>query len=221
MKVIIDGKKIEVEEKRTILEVAREKGIFIPSLCDYPHLTPFGGCRLCIVEIKERKGYPPSCSTYIDDGMEIKTKTPRLQELRREILELILSEHPNACLICSEKENCDEYKSTIRKVGEVTGCVLCSNNGRCELQDVVETLKIDKVRFPSVYRNLEVKKGDPFFDRDYNLCILCGRCVRVCQEVRGASAVSFVYRGSRAVDNVLYQESSFNTCLPFVHCTLV
>ena len=136
MKITIDGKKIEVEERRTILEVAREKGIFIPSLCDYPHLTPFGGCRLCIVEIKERKGCPPSCSTYIDDGMEIKTKTPQLQKLRREILELILSEHPNACLICSEKENCDEYKSTIRKVGEVTGCVLCSNNGCCELKDL-------------------------------------------------------------------------------------
>jgi len=199
MKVTIDGKKIEVEGKRTILDVAREKGIFIPSLCDHPRLTPFGGCRLCIVEIKEKKGYPPSCSTYVENGMQIKTKTPRLQELRREILELILSEHPNACLVCSEKENCDEYKSTIRKVGEVTGCVLCSNNGRCELQDVVETLKIDKVRFPSAYRNLEVKKGDPFFDRDYNLCILCGRCVRVCQEVRGAAAISFIYRGSQAM----------------------
>jgi formate dehydrogenase major subunit len=125
MIIIIDGKKIEVEEKRTVLEVAREKDIFIPSLCDHPQLTPFGGCRLCIVEIKEKRGYPPSCSTYVENGMEIKTKTPRLQELRREILELILSEHPNACLICSEKENCDEYKSTIRKVGEVTGCVLC------------------------------------------------------------------------------------------------
>jgi formate dehydrogenase alpha subunit len=199
MKITIDGKKIEVEKRKTILEVAREKEIFIPSLCDHPGLTPFSGCRLCLVEIKGKKGYPPSCSTYAEDGMEIKTKTPQLQKLRREILELILSEHPNACLICSEKENCDEYKSTIRKVGEVTGCVLCTNNGRCELQDVVKALKIDKVRFPSLYRNLEVKKSDPFFDRDYNLCILCGRCVRVCHEVRGASTLSFVYRGSQAV----------------------
>lgn len=199
MKIIIDGQKIDVEGKKTILEVARENGLFIPSLCDHPRLAPFSGCRLCIIEIIGEKGYPPSCSTYVDDRMEIKTKTSRLQKLRREILELILSEHPNACLICSEKENCDEYKSTIRKVGEVTGCVLCSNNGRCDLQDVVEALKIDKVRFPSLYRNFEVKKSDPFFDRDYNLCILCGRCVRICHELRGASAVSFVYRGSQAV----------------------
>lgn len=199
MKVSIDGKEFEVEGKKTILEVARENGIFIPSLCDHSRLAPFSGCRLCIVEIKGRRGYPPSCGTCLEEGMEVKTKTPELQKLRREILELILSEHPNACLICSEKKNCDEYKSTIRKVGETTGCVLCPNNGRCELQDVVEALKIDKVRFPSLYRNFEIKKNDPFFDRNYNLCILCGRCVRVCHEVRGASALSFVYRGSQAV----------------------
>jgi predicted molibdopterin-dependent oxidoreductase YjgC len=199
MKITIDGKEIELENKKTILEAAKENGISIPSLCDHERLSPFAGCRLCIVQIKGRKGYPPSCSTYAEEGMEVKTKTPSLQQLRREILELILAEHPNACLICSEKKNCDEYKSTIRKVGETTGCVLCPNNGRCELQDVVDALKVDKVRFPSLYRNLEIKKHDPFFDRNYNLCILCGRCVRVCHEVRGASTLSFQYRGSHAV----------------------
>ncbi|MGB2764858.1 MAG: molybdopterin-dependent oxidoreductase [Candidatus Aminicenantaceae bacterium] len=199
MKIIIDGKELEVEGKKTILNIAQENDIFIPSLCDHPRLAPFGGCRLCIVEIKGRKNYAPSCCTYADDGMEIKTKTPRLQRLRREILELILSEHPNACLICSEKENCDDYKSTIRKVGEATGCVLCSNNGRCELQDIVETQQIEQVKFPSFYRDFEVKKSDPFFDRNYNLCILCGRCVRICHEVRGASAIAFVNRGSQTV----------------------
>jgi len=199
MKITIDNKEIEVEGRKTILEVAREKEIFIPSLCDHSRLTPFTGCRLCIVEIKGRRGYPPSCGTYVEDGMEVRTKTPRIQELRRQIMELILSEHPNACLICSEKDRCDEYKSTIRKVGETTGCVLCSNNGRCELQDVVEALNIKEMSLPSLYRNFEIRKDDPFFDRNYNLCILCGRCVRICHEVRGASTVSFIYRGTEAV----------------------
>jgi len=120
MKITIDGKQIELEDKKTILEAAKENGITIPSLCDHERLSPFAGCRLCIVQIKGRKGFPPSCSTFAEEGMEIKTKTPSLQGLRKEILELILSEHPNACLICSEKKNCDEYKSTIRKVGETT-----------------------------------------------------------------------------------------------------
>ena len=199
MKVVIDGKEFEAKGRKTILEVARENGIYIPSLCDHPRLSPFTGCRLCLVEVKGRKGYVPSCGTYIENGMEVKTDAPELQNLRREIAELILSEHPNACLICSEKKNCDDYKSTIRKVGETTGCVLCSNNGRCELQDVVESLKVDKIRFPSLYRNFELKRGDPFFDRNYNLCILCGRCVRVCHELRGASAISFVFRGSQTL----------------------
>ncbi|MBM3285298.1 MAG: 4Fe-4S dicluster domain-containing protein, partial [Candidatus Aminicenantes bacterium] len=199
MRITINGRQLEVEGKKTILEVARASRIFIPSLCDHPELAPFGGCRLCLVEIKGRRGYPPACSTFAEEGLEVVTETPELQAMRRQVLELILSEHPHACLICAEKKNCDDYKSTIRKVGEVTGCVLCPNNGRCQLQEVVEALKIDRVSFPALYRNFDVRRQDPFFDRNYNLCILCGRCVRVCHEVRGASAVSFVFRGSQAV----------------------
>jgi len=199
MKLTIDGKRIEAEGKKTILDVARENGITIPALCDHPLLDPFTGCRLCIVEIQGRKGFAPSCSTYVEEGMEVKSDSPKLRKMRKDILGLILSEHPDACLICTEKQHCDEYKSTIRKVGEVTGCVLCPNNGRCDLQDVVEAVQIDKIDFPSVYRNFEVKKNDPFFDRNYNLCILCGRCVRVCHELRGASTVHFVNRGSETV----------------------
>ena len=199
MKIILDGREIEAEEKQTILEVARENDIYIPSLCDHRRLEPFAGCRLCMVEISGRKGYSPSCSTRVEDGMVVKTDSPNLRKLRRQILELILSEHPNGCLICSEKEQCDEYKSTIRKVGEVTGCVLCSNNGRCELQRVVEAVGVDHIRYPSLYRELDIKRCDPFFDRNYNLCILCGRCVRICHELRGSSVISFVQRGSDAV----------------------
>lgn len=204
MKLTIDGKRVETEGKKSILDVARENNINIPALCDHPRLDPFTGCRLCIVEIQGRRGFAPSCSTYAEEGMEVRSDTPQLRKTRKEILGLILTEHPDACLICTEKQNCDDYKSTIRKVGEVTGCVLCPNNGRCDLQDVVEAVQIDKVAYPSVYRDFEVKKNDPFFDRNYNLCILCGRCVRICHELRGASTVHFVNRGSDAVIGTIF-----------------
>ena len=215
MKIIIDGREIEIAGRKTILEVARENGIFIPSLCDHPRLQPFGGCRLCLVEVKGRRGYSPACSTQAEDGLEIVTETPEILALRRQILELILSEHPHACLICSEKENCDEHKSTIRKVGEVTGCVLCPNNGCCQLQEVVDALKIERVHFPSLYRNIDLHREDPFFDRNYNLCILCGRCVRICHEVRGASAISFVSRGSQAVIGTAFGQSLLDSGCQF------
>lgn len=199
MKILIDGREINFRGEKTVLEVARENGIYVPSLCDHPLLTPFAGCRLCLVEVKGRRGFIPSCSLKAEEGMEVVTSSPVLDEVRRQTLELILSEHPNACLVCSEKERCEEHKATIRKVGEVTGCVFCPKNNRCELQEVVARLGVKSVRFPSSYRGFEIIRQDPFFDRNYNLCILCGRCVRVCHEVRGAAAISFVFRGSRAV----------------------
>ncbi len=215
MIVIIDGKTIETESNKTILEIARENGISIPSLCDHPDLIPFTGCRLCLVQIEGKRGFLPACSTSPEEGMKVKTRTPKLRQLRKQILELILSEHPNACLICQEKENCDEKKSTIRKVGEATGCVLCSNNGRCQLQDVVEEIGIERVHFPSVYRNLEVQRGDPFFDRNFNLCILCGRCVRICHEVRGLSTLTFVQRGSETVVGTALDRSLWDSNCQF------
>jgi predicted molibdopterin-dependent oxidoreductase YjgC len=199
IKLKINGREIVTETGTTVLEAAQFHGISIPNLCAAKGLTSYGGCRLCLVEIKGRRGYVPACCTAVEENLEITTETPQLRELRRLTLELILSEHPHACLICTEKKSCEEYKSTIRKVGEVTGCVLCPENGQCRLQEVVEELKVERVRFPASYRNFEVRREDPFFDRNYNLCILCARCVRVCAEVRGASAVTVVFRGPQAV----------------------
>ena len=199
MRLTIDGREVRVEGRKTILEAAREHGVDIPSLCDHPRLFPFAGCRMCLVEVKGKRGFVPACSSDAEEGLEVRTTTPELQSLRRHILALILSEHPSACLICAEKDQCDDLKSTIRKVGEVTGCVLCGENERCRLQDVVRAVGLDNLEFPSVYRNLEIRRDDPFFDRNNNLCILCGRCVRVCHEVRGASVLSFVSRGASAV----------------------
>lgn len=199
MRITIDGRALEFEGPKTILEAAREAGVAIPHLCDHPELKPFGACRMCLVEIKGRRGYPPSCCTPAEEGMEVRTKTPEIEALRRGVLELILSEHPFACLICTEYDKCLEAKSTIRKVSEVTGCILCPNNTRCDLQDTVKAVGLTGVRFAAFYRNVDVRRHDPFFDRDYNLCILCGRCVRVCDEVRGASAITFTARGPESL----------------------
>ncbi len=197
MKLRIDGREVECREGATILEAARGAGISIPSLCDHPGLEPFAGCRICLVEVSGRKDFAPACATPAEDGQVVRTRTPEIVALRRRVLEFILAEHPYACLVCPEKKTCDDLKSTIRKTGEVTGCVLCPENGACELQRVADEVGLDKVELPAAYRGLEVHKEDPFFDRDYNLCILCGRCVRVCEEIRGAAVLSFVHRGRR------------------------
>lgn len=195
MRLEIDGRVVAAQEGQTILEAARAAGIAIPSLCDHPGLAPFGGCRLCLVEVRGSKAFLPSCAVRAEEGMTVATNTPRLRDLRRRILELILSEHPYACLVCAEKDACDDMKSTIRKVGETTGCVLCPSNGRCELQRVCAEVGLDAVTLPAAYRNRDVRRDDPFFDRDPNSCILCGRCVRVCDEVRGAAVLAFFERG--------------------------
>jgi predicted molibdopterin-dependent oxidoreductase YjgC len=199
MNIRIDGRAISFDGQPTILDVARANGIFIPSLCDHPRLDPFAACRLCLVEIAGRNVYAPACSTPAEDGLEVSTATPGLVEVRRRTLELILAEHPNACLICAEMNSCDEFKATLHKTGEINGCVFCPVNGRCDLQSVVEAVGVERVHFPTERRPGEIRRDDPFIDRDNSLCILCGRCVRICEEVRGASVLTFIGRGSETV----------------------
>jgi formate dehydrogenase alpha subunit len=195
LRIEVDNRSISVPEKSTVLQAAELAGAYVPSLCSHRELSPFGGCRLCMVEIAEMRGYPLACSTLAQDGMQVTTDTATLREMRREILQLILSQHPSSCLICDEKEACRRSQTTIRKAGVSTGCRSCPNDGDCELQRVVERVGVTDIGYPVAYRGLEAEHDDPFFDRDYNLCILCGRCVRMCHEVRGTSVLSFKYRG--------------------------
>ena len=212
----IDGQDVKAREGMTVLEAAREAGIYIPSLCYHPSLAPYGGCRLCIVEIEGMRGLPTSCTTPATDGMVVKTNTPQIQELRREILELILTEHPNSCLTCNRKERCQPFDICLRSVAVTKRCVVCPKNGQCELQKVVDYIGIEEVTLPYAYKELPVHQEDPFFERDYNLCILCGRCVRVCQEIRGVGAIAFTYRGSQTLVGTAFgrplQESGCQFC---------
>lgn len=215
IKLNINGKEVQATDGMTVLEAAEAAGIFIPTLCRHSNLTPYGGCRLCMVEIKGMKRYPTACTTPVEPDMVVRTDTDKIQELRRRILELILSEHPYICLICEQKDKCEEYQYSIRKVGVTTGCKFCPNDEQCELQEVVEHIGIKDVDFPINYRALSVEKFDPFYDRDYNLCILCGRCVRVCQEVRDNGVLAFTYRGPRALVGTAFGKSHIESGCEF------
>lgn len=140
--------------------------------------------------------------------MVVRTHSPRLQALRSEILRLLLSEHPVSCLICPEQDHCDECMITLRKSGVTTGCRSCSKDGLCELQELVVRIGLDgQSPYPVFYRGHTVEKGDPFFDRDYNLCILCGRCLRVCEALHFATTLTYVERGNRTIVGTAFGRS--------------
>jgi len=127
--------------------------------------------------------------------MVVTTNSDEIEKLRRGILELILSEHPSACLVCPIRETCEQFNAPSSKSGRVTGCNMCPNRDICELRQLVEYLGLKDIRYPLLYKDFPLERDDPFMDRDYNLCILCGRCIRACEENLGISAISFVKRG--------------------------
>ena len=199
MKITIDGRLLEIAGAPTILEAARTLGISIPTLCEHRRLLPYAACRICLVDVAGRRAPVPACATPIEEGMAVTTNSPKILDLRRQVLSLILAEHPAACLVCVEKENCEDAKASSRKTAQPTGCILCPADGRCELQKVVAEVGLKSLVHPMTYRGSGPRRDDPFIDRDDGLCILCGRCVRVCHEIRGADAIAFINRGSRSV----------------------
>ena len=189
--MIIDDREIKVPEGTTILEAARRAGIYVPALCDHPDLKPIGSCKLCIVSVKGQDIYPTACNTSAEDGMVVATKTEELQEMRRHTLEMLLAltNHPSSCLFCERKNDCNDLRECMRKFPVTVGCKYCPKNGECELQKAVEYTGLDKIRYQISYRDMPVLR-EPFFDRNYNLCILCGRCARTCAEVRGEGVLA-------------------------------
>jgi predicted molibdopterin-dependent oxidoreductase YjgC len=177
----IDGKKISVDKTSTILEAARMHGIVIPTLCNHPKLTPFGGCRLCIVEVKGAPRPVASCTTTVTEDMEVQTATPKLEELRKLVLELLISDHPNDCMVCEAA-------------------------GSCTLQDLAYAYGVRGQEYPGERRTYAKRDGNPFIERDLEKCVLCGRCVKVCDEIQGVEAIDFGYRGFKSKICTAYEE---------------
>lgn len=166
----IDSQQVKASPGMTVLEAARSAGIYIPTLCHHPDLTPTGSCRLCLVEIDGFRGHTTACTTRIAGGMEVRTDTPALHQSRRVTAELMLADHPSDCLICAQ-------------------------NTVCDLQKVAAYLGLDRIRFRRLAEVRPIDDSNPFFLRDPNKCILCGRCVQTCWSLQGVGAIEFLSRG--------------------------
>ncbi|HYB90515.1 MAG TPA: formate dehydrogenase subunit alpha [Candidatus Binataceae bacterium] len=169
----IDGRPVEVPQGTSVMRAAAMLEISIPRLCATDSLEPFGSCRLCIVEIEGRKGYPASCTTPVSGGMRVRTESPRLAQLRRNVMELYVSDHPLDCLICPA-------------------------NGNCEFQDMAAYAGVREVRYGSDGANHLARAKDssnPYFTFDPARCIVCSRCVRACEEIQGTFALTIDSRG--------------------------
>jgi formate dehydrogenase alpha subunit len=169
----INGQLVTADKGMTVLEAAQAAQIYIPTLCADPDLEPYGGCRLCVVEIEGMRGLPTACTTPASDGMVVHTETPAVNEVRTTVTELLIADHPVECLTCPQ-------------------------NQRCELQKVAAYLGITEQPLRRTNRLFPVDNSNPFFELDRNKCILCARCTRTCSEITCVGAIELAYRGYEA-----------------------
>jgi NADH-quinone oxidoreductase subunit G len=185
--MIINGKRVEFDKEKNILEVIRKAGFDLPTFCYHSELSIYGACRMCLVE-EEKKGIMATCSTPPRDGYVIKTNTEKLRRQRKMTLELLLANHDRECTTCEK-------------------------NGDCRLRELAYSMGIKEVRFGKRDRRLPIDNSSDAIIRDPNKCILCGDCVRMCEEVQGIGVIGFAYRGSKAVVT-----PAFNKNLKEVDC---
>ena len=200
IKLTVDDVQIKASPGTNVLQAAMDAGMYIPYLCYYPGMKAFGACRMCVVDIEGGPGSPASCTTPVADGMVVRTDTPEIGALRKGIMDLLISEHPHGCLNCHRIDLCGLADICLRHVSVNDRCVTCPKNERCELKDTVRFLEME-LDTPLTYNNrhLPQKVDDPFWEMDLNLCIVCGRCVRVCDEIRGDNALTFTDRAGRSL----------------------
>lgn len=194
----IDDREVGARSNQTILEVARENGIEIPTLCHLEGLGAIGACRACLVEIVGNRKLLPACVTRVTDGMAIRTTSERLDKYRRMTLELLFSEGNHICAICV-------------------------SNGHCELQSAAQRLGMDHLRVPYLYPSKKVDASHARFILDHNRCVLCQRCVRVCDEIEGAHTWDVMGRGidSKIVSDLNQPWGTSDSCTSCGKCVQV
>ena len=190
IKLTIDGREIEIEEGKTILEAARKINIDIPTLCFLKDINEVGECRMCVVEVEGRRGFATSCIQKVEEGMVVHTNTPKVIEARRLVLDLILSNHERECLTCTR-------------------------NGTCELQKLAQEFNLDEIEYKGERTQHEIDDLSPSIVRDFNKCVLCRRCVATCKKVQGVAAIDCANRGFTSCVS-----TAGNNSLANVNCTL-
>jgi len=197
MKILVNNKPVEAKANETILDALNREGIRVPTLCHLKNMTPSGACRMCVVEDMDSGRLVTSCSTPVYEGMSIKTHTPRVTESRKTIVELLLSNHPDDCLYCVRNKN-------------------------CELQSLSDELCVHEKRINGKKNSQPIDRSSASIVRDAEKCILCGRCVRVCEDVMGVSCIDFVQRGSKTVIGTAFNKGlNVSSCVNCGQCIMV
>ena len=207
--ITIDGIEVETNPGNNVLQAALDAGIYLPYLCYYPGMKSYGACRMCLIQAETKTpdggyrpmpGTPASCTTPVADGMKVYTNNSNIGDMRKGIMELLLSEHPQGSLTCHRIDLCGPTDICLRHVSVNDRCVTCPKNERCELKDTVRHLEMD-METPLTYNNRHLPQNvaDPFWEMDLNLCIVCARCVRVCDEIRGDDALSLNDRSGKGL----------------------
>lgn len=198
--ITVNGKQYKAEKGTLLLDACLQNGIMIPHLCHRSDLSPHGACRLCLVKVKGARGLVASCSTIVSDGMEVVTEDDELNHYRERILQLLLASHEHECLYCSKGNP--------------------SIAGSCELQNLVRKFAIRQPKYEVNKEKLTVDFTSPILKYDPNKCVLCGRCIRACDEIAGQHNLSFINRGSKTVvaagANKNFSDSACVTCMACV-----
>ena len=196
IRIEVNKNTISVESGQTILQALRENGIMVPTLCSMDELTPTGACRMCVVEVEGFDNLVPACSFKVQEWMKIKTHSARVLRARKANVELLLSNHPDDCLYCER-------------------------NGNCELQKLAEDLNVRNRKIQGLRPSPKIDSPSPGIVRDPDKCILCGRCVRICEEIIGVSCIDFERRGDQLkIATAMSEPLQFSSCIDCGQCVV-